>query len=232
VSARPPRPSASAPASAAPSAPPALPRVNELAALHERLDVPLVSTDAALVALSFQFPTEEKQSSDPQAVRQRILTIVDVSSGKTVHQVELPESADDAVEQERALAAEVLLDGHDWLPLAPYEATADPEWPPRKHPLGATSPSQAEGEGLVVQFHEPVLSIEIAGGRSLYRKRFPGWSTPPTWVNPACWIFAELGRVFGSRALGVVVLQIDYSGSPHHCGWDPVTHVIRFAKSP
>ncbi len=123
--------------------------------------------------------------------------------------------------------ADAALRRRTWTPLPSYDLERDDSVPERMHGLGFTPAYEASGEGLLVRFHEPLLTITDARRSTVFRRAFPRWSR----ASKGCAIFAYLGDVWASRKLGVLVAAIRYSTSPAGCGLDATFHAVRFARA-
>jgi hypothetical protein len=222
--ARPPEPLALAatPEAAADAAvatpPPPDPLAAARSAWNERMRLPLVSDDARLVARS--------PGVDPNdGSRVILLKVVDVDSGRDQHVISVRTHDPPDVELARIAQAAAVVDERTWTPLAVYPTSVDTSVPERHNGLGSSQAMEGTGEGLVVQFLEPTLTVREVGGATLFRRAFPGWSER----QRGCAFFTDLMELWGSRSLGVLLVTLDHSGSPHFCEAQPDTRTVRFA---
>jgi hypothetical protein len=176
--------------------------------------LPLVSEDARLLATS--------PGVDPNdGSRIILLKVVDVDSERDqqVIAVRIDEPPD--VELARLAEAAAVLDGRTWSTLTPYPQSAE-----RINDVGVRLETEATGEGLVVKFHEPTLTVRAEGGRTLFRRALPGWSFPRT---KDCAYSTSVLEVWGSRRLGVLLVSLDHNGFPYFCGMKDSIRTVRFA---
>jgi hypothetical protein len=142
-----------------------------------------------------------------------------------------PEKAGRAAREARAQA---LLAEHRWRPLKPYDVREDPDGPVRQGGVSAPIGSKlAEGEVIRVTYREPSLTVrDVAGGRELLKKAVPRFSFPAGSRCKGCpkcpAPFADLAAAYGDRALGVLVLVVQYHVGTDVC-WEPdeTFHVLR-----
>ena len=181
---------------------------------------PLISEDARLVAIDPRL--NDDSDGDPP-----YLQIIDVDADRTRQHFDVPPGAPPEVGLARLAEATAALDAHRWLTLLTYETSNDDSVPMRQHGLGYATAREGTGEGLLVRFHEPTLTVREVGGRTLFRRGFPGWSER----EPGCTFFTDLLGVWASRKLGVLVVTLGHSSSPHHCSASAETHAVRFAPA-
>ena len=124
-----------------------------------------------------------------------------------------------------------LREHHEWVELVAYETAHDEE----KFHKHYFVPYIARGEGLVVRYREPILSI-LDGQRVIVNKRVAGWSDTP---DPPCdpgdegchrcpAANAKIGKAWGSRARGIVVVDVSFSTYSDVCGAPiDMPHVVR-----
>jgi hypothetical protein len=189
--------------------------------LAERLRTPLVSEDGKRVATGMSIGSSED--------RLTLLCITDVDTDREVKSIVSQQGAD--LDRQLALVneASAALDAQKWIPVSRYETAIDPTAKERSHGLGSAMAMEAGGEGLRVRFHEPTLIVDEASGRPWLRRAFPGWSKRGPVAGQSCVTFADLRGAWASRKLGVMVVEIGYSGSPHSCSFASELHVLRFA---
>ncbi len=210
------------PASSTPvaPAPPRDPVDVALGELAERLVTPLVSADRRLVA---RFVGAEGEDTD----RVTPLQILDLTSDRAVRSVTFRRG--DASDEKLARLSEArdALQEHAWEALVALEVTDDADAPKRQFGLGEAVARVARGDGLVVRFREPTLLVTGASGATLLRRAFPAWSGRKTVSGQPCVVYADLLQAWGSRAAGVLVVEITYSTTPHFCSVQPSTHAVR-----
>lgn len=135
---------------------------------------------------------------------------------------------------ERVASALRALGREKWRPLAQYDVHEDPGAPERQGGLGSPfRANMAEGEGLTVRYHEPLLTITDETGREIFHRNMPTYSRTGGMLCKGCvdcppWL-AHMGNVHGARAKRVLLVEIDYRGGTDVC-WEPppVTHVVTF----
>ena len=76
-----------------------------------------------------------------------------------------------------------------------------------------------------MRFHEPTLTVGEVGDRTLFRRAFPRWSER----ERGCVFFTDMMEVWARRKLGVLLVRLAHSGSPHFCNAEPEMHTVRFA---
>jgi hypothetical protein len=134
---------------------------------------------------------------------------------------------------DREAQARALLGSHQWVALKQFDVREDPDAPVRQGGVGAPFQSNlAEGEGLRITYHEPVLVIRDVAGREMLRRQMKSFSLPggsrcegcPRCPAP----LAALEAAYGDRTRHVVVLVIQYHGGTDVC-WEPdeTFHVLR-----
>lgn len=218
-------PSAPAPEEAsAPVAPRGAPRVVSLA------DLPAISDDGRVVAAALRV-SDGARGADNLA-----LGLFDVRTGRTTDKVVIddPDDPGKPGRAQREASAARLLARRLWVPLVRYALREDPTAPLRAGGVGAEFRNDlAEGEGLVVAYHEPVLAVREAAGRLLLRRREPSFSLPGGSHCKGCVDcpapLANMSAVFGDRAHRVLFVIVGYHGGTDVC-WEPdeTFHVIRF----
>jgi hypothetical protein len=186
----------------------------------ERTRAPLVSDDGRVVAIA---PRSYEDLDDPAT----LLAIVDVDADRAREVVERRGHAAPDNELAGFARANAVLHRRTWTPLPSYDLQRDDSVPERVHGLGLTTANEASGEGLLVRFHEPLLTITDSRRSTVLRRAFPAWSH----AEKGCAIFAYLGDVWASRKLGVMVVAIRYGTSPAGCGLDATFHAVRFARA-
>jgi hypothetical protein len=191
----------------------------ECEALMERLRAPQVSDDGALVAVSVQM----------DGVRV-LLYRIDVATGRFI--TSIMDRVDDTHDVRRAHVAEAnaALAEKKWEPLVECEMSDDPTTKIRAHGLGFSQPRVGVCDGLRIRFHEPLLLVDEDGGRPLARRAFPAWSNREPVAGQPCRTYAELQRAWVGRRLGVLVVEIGYSGSPHFCEFSPLLEAVGFHR--
>lgn len=123
--------------------------------------------------------------------------------------------------------------------LVRYDVHEDETAPERQGGVGAPfRANMAEGEGIVVRYREPWLSVTDEKGRTLlsvapkeYRAlggaKCKGCPVCPPWLT-------DLRAVYGERTRQILLLHVGYRGGTDLC-WEPepVWHVVSWvAKSP
>jgi hypothetical protein len=198
-----------------------LPTPLELArtAWQKRMPGPLVSEDGLAVAL---VPPPLERADPPGGY----LQIIDVATDRAHHVTHRPNTAPPEVQLavfDEAIAA---LDRRQWLSLAKLELAEDQTVRPRYQGLGYAIAYEGTGEGLLVRFHEPVLTVADARGVVFFRRAFRSWSRP----KKGCNRFADLGDAWASRKLGVLVVELRYSAAPAGCDLEEAYHAVRVAS--
>lgn len=205
------------------------PRV-ALERFDQKLSGPWLSRDGKLVALSNRYVRADTPPTlDPDRGRNHVLALVEVARDKTLSRVAYPAKPNDPNEVSAALAAaQAELGKRPWEPLEALTVETDPDWPVRVHGLGTSMPQLARGQGLTVQYHEPVLRVTDATGRQLFTKKVPHWSNPPASVGgDRCTIYSDLAQAWVDRARGVLAVEVGYSAHPRQCQFSSALHVIR-----
>lgn len=193
----PPTPAAS---SAAPS-PPAAPRF------------PRIATDGTVVAATRTLHFGE---SDHTELHLQLRRVVD---DQLLRDVLLSEDDPPKVRAH----AEPLLTGRAWRDLVALELEEDPGAPERRGGAGAPfRNARARGAGLLVEFHEPELVVQLTGvGRTAHRATMKAWTKPGRKLCPTCdpcpgWL-ADLGGAWVDRETETLVVRIEYRGGSDVC---------------
>jgi hypothetical protein len=183
-------------------------------AWEERMRLPLLSDDARLVATN--------PGVDPKdGSRVILLKVVEVDSDHDRQMVTVRVDDPPDVELARLAEAAAVLDGRTWSTLTPYPKSAE-----RYNDLGVTLEMEATGDGLVVQFHEPTLTVREVVGRTLFQRAFPHWSVGK---KRDCAYSTYVLEVWGSRRLGVLLVSLGHNGFPFFCGLLDSMRTVRFA---
>lgn len=194
-----------------------------LGLLADRLKTPLVSTDGKVVAL---FVGVEGADGD----RITPLRLIDADKNRELRSISFSPGAPDKL---AGLAeAQSTLDAGAWLSTTAHEMKPDPTKESRQFGLGEAVPMMGEGGGMTVRFHEPVLSVTAANGKSWLRRTFPTWSKKGSVGGQPCIAYADLARAFSSREARVLVVQIRYATTPDFCASAPETFVVRLPAEP
>jgi hypothetical protein len=113
----------------------------------------------------------------------------------------------------------------EWKALARYAQEED-----RAHPKFGRfhePPERARGEGLVIRYVDPVLTVTDEGGRTLARSSFPSWaiaggddgcSAASADPHAKYELTGIIQRAWGSRAGGVFVLRLVGENELEQCG--------------
>jgi len=121
----------------------------------------------------------------------------------------------------RLAEAAAALDGQTWSTLTPYPQSAE-----RTNDFGVKLETEVTGDGLVVQFRQPTLTVREVGGRTLFRRALPHLSFGRT---KDCTYSRSMLEVWGSRRLGVLVVELEHNGFPYFCGIHESVRMVRFA---
>ncbi len=224
-SARPTAPTAASSAVAQGAPPVATGPDAALGLLADRLKTPLVSTDGKVVAL---FVGVEGADGD----RITPLRLVDADKSRELRSISFSPSAPDQDKLAGLAEAQSTLDAGTWLSTTAHEMKQDPTKESRQFGLGEAVAMMGEGDGMTVRFHEPVLSVTAANGKSWLRRAFPTWSKKGSVGGQPCVAYADLARAFSSREARVLVVQIRYATTPDFCASAPETFVVRLPAEP
>jgi hypothetical protein len=214
-------PSSSASVAAAPElAPPSSPGL-PLEAL------PAISDDGKTIVIA------NEQSLGARGDSRMLLDFVDVASDRLLRRIVVsdpdhPEATPGGTEK----ALRVLAEQH-WIPLVALTVEEDPGAPERQGGLGAAfRNNRATGEGLSIEYREPVLVVrETASGRTILRKREGRWSLPGGRACPDCVDcpppLANDAGVWTNAGGRVLVVGLDFLGGTDLC-WEPprAYHVV------
>jgi hypothetical protein len=180
----------------------------------------LISQEGKLVAhLRIGF------SEDP-APGSAVFLVLDTLTDREVKHVVVPNSSDTAGVGQALAAIRAELAARTWIAMPPYAMTVDETVPERFHGLGSSQAMVGEGEGLVVRFHEPTLTVHD-GARPILRAAHPGWSPRLTMLGHTCAMLTDMNEVWGSRLHGVLLIGLHSSGSPHFCPSSDRLHAVR-----
>ena len=135
-----------------------------------------------------------------------------------------------------AKARQVLAERH-WSKLATYAVEEDPGAPVRQGGLGAPfRNNRASGEGLAVEYREPVLIVrDAATGAEILRRTERTWSRSGGTRCPGCGFcpapLANLHSVRGDRSRHVLLVGIGFQGGTDVC-WEPSdeAHVVALPR--
>ncbi|MFO0756368.1 MAG: hypothetical protein U0359_07750 [Byssovorax sp.] len=212
----------STPAPSLAPAPPPDPLAQERQAFEARLASPLLSSDGKTILLG------PRVIDDGASIA--YLTLLDIDRDREARAITAGAADPPDVQRARLAEARALLDTLGGSPLVAYETSADPTGRERVHGLGSSLPMAATGEGLRVRFHEPTLIADEPAGRAIFTRAFPAWSQRGPVAGERCLAYADLRRVWGRRSLGVLLVEIGYSASPHFCTFAPALHPVRIAR--
>lgn len=131
----------------------------------------------------------------------------------------------DELEISSTLDLDRAADWQSWMPLRRYDTVED-----RTHPdIGklAVAPAQAEGEGVTIRYHHPVLKVSGPDGKVLAQRAFPNWRAHPSMdgCHTRGGFKVVLGAVDARREHGVLVVSLLNTNSMEVCGGS--THVTR-----
>jgi hypothetical protein len=107
-----------------------------------------------------------------------------------------------------------------------YEMSVDATVAERFHGLGSSHAMVGEGEGFVVRYHEPTLTVH-EGRRLLVRAAHPSWSPRITMLGHGCSMLTDLYEAWGSARHRVLAVELHSSGSPHFCPSSAQIRVVR-----
>jgi hypothetical protein len=192
----------------------------------------LVSAGGELVAV------RSSLSDGARASYNVFFSLIDPDSGEAIRTswIHPPEAmVEPRLESGRAHAA-WLLGQVQWTELSAYAMEEDPvqtqAWRDKPH---LPPRALARGEGLVIRYEEPVVTVSSESGATLLTRRVPGWSDvadpgcdPPESCHSCAAAPASLAQVHGSRALRVLLFTVRYHGYGDVC-WerDESFHAIR-----
>jgi hypothetical protein len=157
------------------------------------------------------------------------MTIVDVRGDRVVDRLKMDDSdarKDEAAALDRLAAVERAFTARAWEPLVAYELSADPLVP---QPTGDEAPAAmiAHGEGLTVQYREPTLTMVDDGGGEVLHRDFPGWTMSALLPRAGCSAPGALAGVWGRRARGIALVELDYGRA---CYYQGGSYVVRLGN--
>ncbi len=170
-------------------------------------------------------------SGDPPVMSAR-LTVTDVATGRDATTLDVKPNSDRAAREAALTAMKAFVAKRRWAALVPYSIEDDTSVPDRFHGLGLSRAHVATGEGLRVQFHEPELVVTNEKGKVVLRGRYPAWSPHRGALGQSCIWLTDLGDAMGNRAVGVLVLGLDSTGSPHFCEGGRTERIVHLPPSP
>jgi hypothetical protein len=212
-----------------PSATPANPPAPAQASWLDALDA--IDDDGKTVAIANHF------SLAPRGDERLLLDLIDVATDRLVRRVIVsdPDHFDSNAGGE-AKARRVLAERH-WSKLTTYDVEEDPGAPVRQGGLGAPlRANRASGEGLAIEYREPVLVVrDAATGAEILRRTERTWSKSGGSRCPGCGYcpapLANLDDVRGDRTRHVLLVGIAFQGGTDIC-WEPPdeAHVVVLPK--
>ena len=181
-------------------------------------DLPAVSADGKRVAFA-------RSVSDGARARTNLaLVILDVDGDRQRDSVVIDDPSDPERpgREQRVAAASRLLAADRWSPLVALHVEENAKAPERQGMMITLRANVAVGEGLVVDYREPLLVIR-EGSRELVHRVAPTFSG-----NTRCPVLANTEAAWGHRALGVLLIEVEYRGGTDLC-WEPdqTFHAVR-----
>jgi len=191
-------------------------------------DLPAVSEDGQRVAIAARV-------ADGARGRDNLsLVILEVDGDHVAKRVVIvdPNDAERPGRGEREDAANRVLAADRWVRLVKYELAENPAAPERQGGLGMPFRANvAKGEGLVVDYREPLLVVRD-GKREVVNRAMPSFSKRGGAHCKGCVVcpppLSNAAAVYGNRSRGVLVIEVEYRGGTDLC-WEPdqTLHVVR-----
>ncbi len=189
--------------------------------------LPAVSDDGTTIAVANDVSLGARDESRVQ------LDLIDAARDEVVRRIivfdpDFPMARSGEPKARRVLAE------RSWVKLSAAVVEEDPGSPVRRGGVGAALRSnRASGDGLSLEYREPVLVVRDATtGVELLRKAEPRWSEKPGPRCPGCGDcpapLANVTQVWSDRAHGLLLVAVGFFGGSDVC-WEPPEeyHVVR-----
>jgi hypothetical protein len=188
--------------------------------------LPAIADDGSMVAVAHE--------GGGQGQELLLLDLIQVATDQTAHRVIVDDPSHPDSRTGAEAKARRLLGDQRWLSLTQYATEQDPKAPLRKGGVGeAFRNNRSSGEGLTIEYREPVLVVRDAtAGREILRRSETAWSGRVGEPCIGCVMcpapLANDGAVWGDRSRRVLLVRIDYQVGSDTCPEPPATfHIVQ-----